>query len=128
MRNTRTRNLPRAGLGVKVGPAVSTGNGMDFLVGRLSYTFGLTGAALPNMFHTRFVSAALSEKRAGASPGHLPLKLQLYTETLPQFACALHHSLLPNGASKHGHPTNFPCHSSISGCRTGTGTKFREKV
>ncbi len=69
MRNTRTRNLPRAGLGVKVGPAVSTGNGMDFLVGRLSYTFGLTGAALPNMFHTRFVSAALSEKRAGASPG-----------------------------------------------------------
>jgi hypothetical protein len=36
--------LMRAGLGVKVGPAVSTGNGMDFLVGRLSYTFGLTGA------------------------------------------------------------------------------------
>ena len=29
---------------MKVGPAVSTGNGMDFLVGRLSYTFGLTGA------------------------------------------------------------------------------------
>ncbi len=51
MRNTRTRNLPRAGLGVKVGPAVSTGNGMDFLVGRLSYTFGLTGAALPNIPH-----------------------------------------------------------------------------
>ena len=30
-----------AGLGVKVTPNVSTGNGMDFLVGRLSYTFGL---------------------------------------------------------------------------------------
>jgi Beta-ketoacyl synthase, N-terminal domain len=37
-------NIGSTGLGVKVGPAVSTGNGMDFLVGRLSYTFGLTGA------------------------------------------------------------------------------------
>ena len=31
------------GLGIRVGPSVTTGNGMDFLVGRLSYTFGLTG-------------------------------------------------------------------------------------
>ena len=56
-----------AGLGVKVGPAVSTGNGMDFLIGRLSFTFGLTGAPKQavllkspdqtnRMFvHTRFV-------------------------------------------------------------------------
>ena len=34
-----------AGLGVKVTPNVSTGNGMDFLVGRISYTFGLQASA-----------------------------------------------------------------------------------
>ena len=28
-----------------VTPNVSTGNGLDFLAGRVSYTFGLTGAA-----------------------------------------------------------------------------------
>jgi acyl transferase domain-containing protein len=32
-----------AGLGLQVTPNVSTGNGMDFLIGRVSYTFGLTG-------------------------------------------------------------------------------------
>ncbi|KAK9803996.1 hypothetical protein WJX72_011444 [[Myrmecia] bisecta] len=34
------------GLGVTVTPNVSTGNGMDFLVGRVSYTFGLTGPCI----------------------------------------------------------------------------------
>lgn len=32
--------------GVPVGPSLTTGNGMDFLIGRLSYTFGLTGPCL----------------------------------------------------------------------------------
>lgn len=32
--------------GVPVGPSVTTGNGMDFLIGRLSYTFGLTGPCI----------------------------------------------------------------------------------
>ena len=32
-----------AGLGVPITPNVSTGNGMDFLIGRVSYTFGLQG-------------------------------------------------------------------------------------
>lgn len=32
-----------AGQGVSITGNVSTGNGMDFLVGRLSYTYGLTG-------------------------------------------------------------------------------------
>ncbi len=30
---------------MKVTPNVSTGNGMDFLVGRVSYTFGLQASA-----------------------------------------------------------------------------------
>ena len=30
-------------LGVQLTPAVTTGSGMDFLIGRVSYTFGLTG-------------------------------------------------------------------------------------
>ena len=33
-------------MGVAVSPNVTTGNGMDFLVGRVSYTFGLTGPCL----------------------------------------------------------------------------------
>jgi hypothetical protein len=37
--------LYHAGLGVPVTPNVSTGNGLDFLAGRVSYTFGLTGGA-----------------------------------------------------------------------------------
>ena len=32
--------------GVAVSPNVTTGNGMDFLIGRVSYTFGLTGPCL----------------------------------------------------------------------------------
>lgn len=32
------------GLGAPVSPNLTTGNGMDFLVGRVSYTFGLQGA------------------------------------------------------------------------------------
>lgn len=32
-----------AGTGVPVGPLLTAGNGMDFLIGRISYTFGLTG-------------------------------------------------------------------------------------
>lgn len=32
--------------GMPVGPSVTTGNGMDFLIGRLSYTFGLTGPCI----------------------------------------------------------------------------------
>ena len=35
-----------AGNGARVTPAVTTGNGMDFLIGRVSYTFGLTGPCL----------------------------------------------------------------------------------
>jgi hypothetical protein len=41
---TRTQSVC-AGLGVPVTPNVSTGNGLDFLAGRVSYTFGLTGGA-----------------------------------------------------------------------------------
>lgn len=33
-------------MGVAVSPNVTTGNGMDFLVGRVSYTFGLTGPCI----------------------------------------------------------------------------------
>ena len=33
-------------MGVAVSPNVTTGNGMDFLIGRISYTFGLTGPCL----------------------------------------------------------------------------------
>ena len=33
-------------MGVAVSPNVTTGNGMDFLIGRVSYTFGLTGPCL----------------------------------------------------------------------------------
>ena len=47
-----------AGLGVQVGPNVSTGNGMDFLVGRLSYSFGLTGPCLAT--HTACSSSLVS--------------------------------------------------------------------
>ena len=36
----------RAGLGVPVGPNVSTGNGLDFLAGRVSYAFNLAGPCL----------------------------------------------------------------------------------
>lgn len=32
--------------GVPIGPNVTTGNGMDFLIGRVSYTFGLTGPCI----------------------------------------------------------------------------------
>jgi acyl transferase domain-containing protein len=32
--------------GTRITPAVTTGNGMDFLIGRVSYTFGLTGPCL----------------------------------------------------------------------------------
>ena len=46
-----------AGLGIRVGPAVTTGNGMDFLVGRLSYTFGLTGAPLLHSLPARAAAA-----------------------------------------------------------------------
>ena len=33
-----------ASMGVPVSGNVTTGNGMDFLIGRVSYTFNLTGA------------------------------------------------------------------------------------
>lgn len=33
-------------LGLPISPNVTTGNGMDFLIGRVSYTFGLTGPCL----------------------------------------------------------------------------------
>ena len=36
-------------LGVKVTPNVVTGNGMDFLVGRVAYTFGLQVTSLTSM-------------------------------------------------------------------------------
>lgn len=32
-----------ADLGIPVGPSLVTGNGTDFLIGRVSYSFGLTG-------------------------------------------------------------------------------------
>lgn len=35
-----------ASMGVPVTPNVTTGNGMDFLIGRISYMFGLTGPCL----------------------------------------------------------------------------------
>lgn len=35
-----------ASRGMRVTPAVTTGNGMDFLIGRVSYTFGFTGPCL----------------------------------------------------------------------------------
>lgn len=50
--------FPAAGLGVQVTPNVSTGNGMDFLVGRLSYTFGLTGPCVST--HTACSSSLVS--------------------------------------------------------------------
>ncbi len=33
-------------LGLKVGPSVATGNGLSYMVGRLSYAFGLTGPSV----------------------------------------------------------------------------------
>lgn len=47
-----------AGLGVQVTPNVSTGNGMDFLIGRVSYTFGLTGPCVST--HTACSSSLVS--------------------------------------------------------------------
>lgn len=48
--------LASAGLGV--GPAVTAGNGMDFLIGRLSYVFGLTGPCVST--HTACSSSLVS--------------------------------------------------------------------
>ncbi|KFM27283.1 Erythronolide synthase, modules 1 and 2 [Auxenochlorella protothecoides] len=48
--------LASAGLGV--GPAVTAGNGMDFLIGRLSYVFGLTGPCIST--HTACSSSLVS--------------------------------------------------------------------
>lgn len=33
-------------LGLKIGPGIATGNGLSYMVGRLSYTFGLTGPSV----------------------------------------------------------------------------------
>jgi hypothetical protein len=33
-------------LGLKIGPSVATGNGLSYMVGRLSYAFGLTGPSV----------------------------------------------------------------------------------
>lgn len=33
-------------LGLKIGPGVATGNGLSYMVGRLSYAFGLTGPSV----------------------------------------------------------------------------------
>jgi len=35
-----------ASYGARITPTVTTGNGMDFLIGRISYTFGLTGPCI----------------------------------------------------------------------------------
>ena len=50
--------LAHAGLGVQVTPNMSTGNGMDFLIGRVSYTFGLTGPCVST--HTACSSSLVS--------------------------------------------------------------------
>ena len=50
--------MAHAGLGVQVTPNVSTGNGMDFLIGRVSYTFGLTGPCVST--HTACSSSLVS--------------------------------------------------------------------
>lgn len=47
-----------AGMGITVTPNVSTGNGMDFLIGRVSYTFGLTGPCIST--HTACSSSLIS--------------------------------------------------------------------
>ena len=47
-----------AGLGVQVTSNASTGNGLDFLIGRLSYTFGLTGPCVST--HTACSSSLVS--------------------------------------------------------------------
>lgn len=41
-------------LGVKVAPNVVTGNGMDFLVGRVAYTFGLQVTMYSTQCETTF--------------------------------------------------------------------------
>lgn len=43
---------------MQVTPNVSTGNGMDFLIGRVSYTFGLTGPCVST--HTACSSSLVS--------------------------------------------------------------------
>ena len=53
----------RAGLGVQVGPNVSTGNGLDFLAGRLSYVFNLAGPCLAT--HTACSSSLVALHLAG---------------------------------------------------------------
>ena len=47
-----------AGLGVQVTPNASTGNGLDFLIGRVSYTYGLTGPCVST--HTACSSSLVS--------------------------------------------------------------------
>lgn len=47
-----------AGQGVQITGNVSTGNGMDFLIGRVSYTYGLTGPCVST--HTACSSSLVS--------------------------------------------------------------------
>ena len=64
--------------GLPVGPAVTAGNGMDFMIGRLSFTFGLTGPCLSthtacssSLVATHLAAAGLAagESRAAAAAG-----------------------------------------------------------
>ncbi len=77
-------------LGYKISPGIATGNGISYLVGRLSYTFGLTGpcvstdtacssslvaAHLAHKVITRFTSSTITRAFAHA------LKLYVCTRT-----------------------------------------------
>lgn len=68
-------------MGVAVTPNVTTGNGMDFLIGRVSYTFGLTGPCIrcggcqPGSNHTlQFGSADIH-----TLAGHIPHTVTAWT-------------------------------------------------
>ena len=61
---------------MKVTPHVSTGNGMDFLVGRVSYTFGLQARLL--LCHTL---AVVEVELQGASQGALQASVYCCTES-----------------------------------------------
>ena len=70
-------------LGLKISPGIATGNGISYLVGRLSYTFGLTGPCVST-------DTACSSSLVATHLAHKVSRLNCVTATInPARPCLL---------------------------------------